>query len=257
MRYSLCADIMFVEIGKTGPIWPDTEGIIDAMKLAKSNDLSGIEMFDLMGRDLEKIRNASDEFGISIESCVSKGAVLLGNPEMTEALYDGFTETVQMAKEINCNKIIFNADNYAKDLSVSEVLEIMKSQLMKIVPVAEKNEITILVEPLTGGFFTSSKQAFDLIRAVESENVKLLYDVFHFQNIEGSITNTIKENVELIGDIHFAGSPMRGEITEGELNYAYILKQIKEYGYTGNICLEFFTFQDREEKVAVSAKQLF
>ncbi|MFV0466387.1 MAG: TIM barrel protein [Lachnospiraceae bacterium] len=256
MKYSMCADIMFVEIGKTGPIWPDTEGIIDAMKLARSNDLDGIEIFDLTDRDLEKIRKVSEELGITIESCVSKGAVLLGDPEMTEELYSGFVETLQMAKEINCSKIIFNADNYARELSSDEVLEIMKSQLRKIVPTAEKNEITILVEPLSGGFFTSSKQAFDLIRAVKSENVKLLYDVFHFQNIEGNITNTIKENVDLIGDIHFAGSPMRGEITEGELNYSFILKQIKEYGYTGNICLEFFTFQNREEKVAVSAKLL-
>ena len=49
---------------------------------------------------------------------------------------------------------------------------------------------------------------------------------------------------------------MRGEITVGELNYEFILNAIKESGYNGNICLEFFTFQNREEKVAVSAQLL-
>ena len=55
MKYSLCADIMFVAVGEKGPIWPDTDGIIEAMKLAKKNGLTGIEMFGLEGRDLERI----------------------------------------------------------------------------------------------------------------------------------------------------------------------------------------------------------
>ena len=98
MKYSLCADIMFVGVGEKGPVWPDTDGIIAAMKLAKENGLTGIEMFDLEGRDLARIAEASKELGIEIRACVSAGAPLLGDPEKTEELVALFKESVPKAK---------------------------------------------------------------------------------------------------------------------------------------------------------------
>ena len=256
MKYSLCADIMFVGVGEKGPVWPDTNGIIEAMKLAKENGLTGIEMFGLQGRDLERIAAASKELGIEVRACVSAGATLLGNPEKTEELVALFTESVEKAKQIGCNQLILNADEYAKELSEEEVMKAMEQALKKLVPIAEKEKVTVLVEPLTGGFFTSSKQAFGLIESVGSEHVKLLYDIFHFQNIEGKITETIKNNLKWIGDIHGAGAPMRAELTVGELDYRFILNTMKELGYDGNFCLEFFTFENREKKVKSSCMVL-
>lgn len=256
MKYSLCADIMFVAVGEKGPIWPDTDGIIEAMKLAKKNGLTGIEMFSMEGRDLERIAAASRELEIEIRACVSAGATLLGNPDKTEELVSLFEQSVSKAKQIGCSNLILNAEEYAKNLSADEVIKAMEDALKRLAVIAEKEDITILVEPVTGGFFTSSKQAFGLIEKVGSKNVKLLYDIFHFQNIEGQITETIKKNLNLIGDIHGAGAPMRAELTVGELDYTFILNTVKELGYEGNFCLEFFTFENRDMKVEASCKVL-
>ena len=181
---------------------------------------------------------------------------MLGNPEKTEELVALFKESVPKAKQIGCDKLILNAADYAKNLSEHEVLKAMEDALKKLAPIAEKEGVTVLVEPLTDGFFTSSKQAFGLIESVGSEHVKLLYDIFHFQNIEGKITETVKNNLKWIGDIHGAGAPMRAELTVGELDYRFILNTIKELGYDGNFCLEFFTFENREEKVKASCTVL-
>lgn len=256
MKYSLCADIMFVGVGENGPIWPDTDGIITAMNFAKDNGLSGIEMFSLEGRDLEKIAAKSKELDIEIRACVSGGATLLGDPEKTDELVAAFQESVPKAKSIGCKKLIFNADQYAKDITREEVLAAMKKQLELIAPTAEAEDVMVIVEPLTGGFFQTAEEAFGLIKSVGSKNVKLLYDIFHFQNIDGKITETIKNNLDLIGDIHGAGSPMRAELTVGELDYKFILNTLVELGYEDNFCLEFFTFQGREEKVAASCSIL-
>ncbi|MCF0134443.1 MAG: TIM barrel protein [Blautia sp.] len=252
MKYSLCADIMFVAVGEKGPIWPDTDGIVNAMQFAKDNGLTGIEMFGLEGRDLDLLAAKSKELGVEIRACVSKGAVLLGDPAKTEELVKAFAESVPMAKQANCNKLILNAECYDKNAAREAVLAAMEEQLKRIAEIAEKEEVMVLVEPLTGGFFRSSEEAFGLIRAVGSNHVKLLYDIFHFQNIEGKILDTLKNNLDLIGDIHGAGAPMRAELTVGELNYEFILNSLVEMGYEGNFCLEFFTFQNREEKVAAS-----
>lgn len=120
------ADIMFVGVGEKGPVWPDTDGIIEAMKLAKENGLTGIEMFDLQGRDLARIAEASKELGIEVRACVSAGAPLLGDPEKIEELVALFKESVPKAKQIGCDKLILNAADYAKNLSEQEVLKARK-----------------------------------------------------------------------------------------------------------------------------------
>ena len=53
MKYSLCADIMFVGVGEKGPVWPDTDGIIAAMKLAKENGLKyAVDIYPRYGSDV-------------------------------------------------------------------------------------------------------------------------------------------------------------------------------------------------------------
>ena len=61
MKYSMCADIMFVAPGEHGPLWPDANGLKAAMELAKENGLTAIEFFDFDGRDLDAIAAASKE----------------------------------------------------------------------------------------------------------------------------------------------------------------------------------------------------
>ena len=254
MKYSMVADIMFVAPGEHGPIWPDTDGVIEAMKLAKSNGLDGIEMFDWEGRDLDKLKAAADELGLEIVSFCAKNGKLWGDPSKIDEFATGFVESIPAAKTLNCKNLIISDDMHDRELSREEVHEGMVTALKRIVPIAEREDVVVLVEPLSGAFFKDSKEAFDIIKEVGSDNIKLLYDVFHFQLIEGNITNTIKENVDLIGHIHGAGAPMRCELTVGELNYSFILNAIKDTGYDKYFGLEFFTFADREKKVQVSAE---
>ncbi len=256
MTYSLCADIMFVGVGEHGPMWPDTEGILAALDLAKRNGLDGIELFSMRNRDLGKIREKADQLGLKIFSAVSDAAGYLGDPAKREDLVKSFQEEVVLAEELGCPQIVLNAEEYPKDLSREEVLKVMEDTLKELAKIADAKGIGILVEPLTGGFFQSAKEAFGLIEAVNEPNVKLIYDIFHFQNIEGKLSQSLKENLPLIGDIHGAGSPMRGPLTIGEVNYPFLLDTLKELGYEGNFCLEFFTFEGREEKVAASCSIL-
>jgi hydroxypyruvate isomerase len=101
------------------------------------------------------------------------------------------------------------------------------------------------VEPLNiavnhkGYYLYSSAEGFDIIRAVGSPNVKLLYDIYHQQVTEGNLIQTITENIELIGHFHVADVPGRHEPGTGEINYANVLKAIDETGYNGYVGLEY------------------
>lgn len=256
MKYSMCADIMFVAPGEHGPVWPDAEGLGKAMELAKANGLSAIEFFDFEGRDLDAVAKKSEETGVGVIAICQKNGKFWGTPDKIDLFVEGFKESVAAAKKLGTPNLIISDDFYPTDAPRETVHAAMVEGLKRLAPLAEEAGLTILVEPLSGKYFQGAKEAFDILKEVGSKNILLLYDIFHFQLIEGNITNTIKENVEWIGHIHGAGAPARCEITDGELNYSFLLNAIKETGYDRYFGLEFFTFTDREEKVRKSAELL-
>ena len=256
MKYSMCADIMFVAPGEHGLIWPDAQGIGKAMELAKENGLDAIEFFDFAGRDLKAIAAKSKETGVAIAAICQKDGKFWGCPDKIDTFVQGFKDSIDAARELGVTNLIISDDLYPTQLPREEVHAAMVKGLKELAPLAEEAGLTILAEPLSGKYFQGAKEAFDILKEVGSKNILLLYDCFHFQLIEGNITNTIKENIDWIGHIHGAGAPARCELTDGELDYGFVLKTIRETGYDRYFGLEFFTFTDREEKVRKSAALL-
>ena len=91
-----------------------------------------------------------------------------------------------------------------------------------------------------GYYLSSSEEAFSIVKEVDSENIKVLFDIYHQQITEGDIIRSICKNIDLIGHFHAAGNPGRHELDSGELNYPNIFRQIQESGYTGFMGLEYF-----------------
>src|SRR5262249_43456929 len=82
-------------------------------------------------------------------------------------------------------------------------------------------------------------------RAVGSPRVKLLYDIYHMQIMEGDIIRTIREHHGLFGHYHTAGNPGRHELNQSqELNYPAIMAAIAATGYDGYIGQEFVPLGD-------------
>jgi hydroxypyruvate isomerase len=80
----------------------------------------------------------------------------------------------------------------------------------------------------------------DVMKRVNSPRVKLLYDIYHLQIMEGDICRTIKDNLQWIGHFHTGGNPGRHEIDDTqELNYRFIAKTIADLGFTGYVAHEY------------------
>jgi hydroxypyruvate isomerase len=85
----------------------------------------------------------------------------------------------------------------------------------------------------------------EVMKRVNSPRVRLLYDIYHMQIMEGDIIRTIKENIQWIGHFHTAGNPGRHEIDESqELNYRPIAKAIVDSGFTGYLAHEYSPVND-------------
>jgi hydroxypyruvate isomerase len=85
----------------------------------------------------------------------------------------------------------------------------------------------------------TTRQALDFIAAVDRPNVRLQYDVFHMQRMEGNLVATLTEHMDAIGHIQVADAPGRGEPGTGEINYPFVLAAVEALGYDGWVGLEY------------------
>lgn len=123
--------------------------------------------------------------------------------------------------------------------------------LKKILPHAEKNRITLCVEVLNSRVDESMKghpdywldrvePALEICQAIGSERMKILFDIYHVQIMQGDVIRRYRQCREFVGHIHTAGNPGRGELDDQqEINYPPIMRAIAESGYKGFVGQEF------------------
>lgn len=123
--------------------------------------------------------------------------------------------------------------------------------LKQLMPLAEKHGVVLVMELLNSKVnhadYQCDKTAWgvELCKRLNSENFKLLYDIYHMQIDEGDVISTIKKNHNYIAHYHTAGVPGRNEIDETqELNYPAIMKAIASTGFKGFVAQEFIPKHD-------------
>lgn len=128
------------------------------------------------------------------------------------------------------------------DVGVENAVEALK----KIAGYAEQKKVTIVLEYLNSKvnhkdyMFDNTAWGAEVCKRVGSDRVKILYDIYHAQIMEGDVIRTIRENKDYIGHYHTGGNPGRNEIDETqELYYPAIMKAIAETGFTGYVAHEF------------------
>ena len=85
----------------------------------------------------------------------------------------------------------------------------------------------------------------DIVRRANSAHVKLLFDIYHVQIMNGDIIRRIRQYADLIAHVHTAGNPGRNELdAKQELNYPAILRTLLEVGYKGYVGQEFMPTRD-------------
>ena len=118
--------------------------------------------------------------------------------------------------------------------------------LKRLAPVAERHQVTLCVELLNSKVdhkdYQGDHTAFGsaVIQAVGSPRVKLLYDIYHMQIMEGDVIRTIRDHATEIGHYHTGGVPGRHELDgTQELNYRAIAQAIADTGFAGFVAHEF------------------
>ena len=159
-----------------------------------------------------------------------------------EAEFKATLETVlQYAEYTECKQVHILAGVVPEDEQVDAV-DVLVKNLEYAGRTLQKEGIRVLVENINmeNYMVQTPSQAAMIVRAVASKNVKLQYDIFHAQMLEGGITAFIENNLDIIGHIQIAGAPNRDEPDSlGELNWGYIMNLLDAHGFDGWIGAEY------------------
>jgi len=208
----------------------------------------GVEQLGWLGLDFERAKNTLDENGV-VSTAIVIQSETESNMKLTawghgmtwadsrQAFIDSFRESVKAAHAMNVPNIIATTGNERFDVSREEQFDICVQTLKELSKIAEAEGIMIVLEPLNvlvnhmGYYLVTTEEAVKMIKAVDSPNCKILFDIYHQQISEGNVIRNIKNNIDLIGHFHIADNPGRQQPGTGELNYTKIFEAIQETGY--------------------------
>ncbi len=185
----------------------------------------------------------------------------LTSPEHRDLWLAGLETTCKAANKMGVKKLITQV---GQDTGAERAFqhEAIVTTLKMAKPILDASGVTIMIEPLNlyvnhpGYYLWSSIEAFDIIREVDHPLVKVVYDIYHQQVMEGNIIPNVKNNLDCIAHLHSAGHPGRIELQFGENDYNVIFNAIDKMGYTGACGLEYGPTMDPVESLRI-AKQLY
>jgi len=222
--------------------FPDVD-FAAALRLIGELGFDAAETYNWKNLDLDAARHASEETGVELMSmCTSE--FRMTDPQFRGAWLAGLKESVLAANRAGVKRLITQVGpdtGAAREVQHESIV----TALMEARPILEDGGITIMVEPLNtyvnhpGYYLWSAMEGFEIVREVAHPLVKLVYDIYHQQVMEGNIIPNVTKNLDCIEHLHSAGHPGRIELQFGENDYQNIFAAIDKAGYRGACGLEY------------------
>ncbi len=239
MKYSLCIEAVLKDVD-----------FYDRIKIAADLGYDAVEFWDPVDKDIDKIARLSVQYNIPVAICCVKNAWndLFRMSQDPARVLKNVTESAKIAKDMGCPSLI-GLSGDVKGHAYDETPALI-GNLSRCAEVLEKEGVTLCMEALNsivnhkGYWLDSSFVGFNILKAVNSPNVRLLFDCYHMQIMEGNLVDNITDNIPRIGHFHSAGVPGRKEIMDSELSYPKVIRTIEGLGYDRYFGLEFFTSYD-------------
>lgn len=167
------------------------------------------------------------------------------NPARVEEFKASIDTTLDYAQALNCPKVHLMAGKIPADAPRAQWHDTLVANVARAAEALAPEGLTIVLEPINtrvdmpGYFYDRTDAVMAVIEEVARPNVKLLYDIYHMQIMEGDVARSIARLLPHIGHIQLADNPGRHEPGTGEINYDWLLPHIDALGYDGWIGCEY------------------
>jgi hydroxypyruvate isomerase len=226
----------------------------EAMATLVRHGYEAYEMFDWRNpQTLESFVAERKKYPQLTCACIiaNKGVEARGcglvNPREREGFLRELAASIEAARKVESKRLVVLTGNELGGMPRSEQMANAVSLLREAAPILERNGMTAVIEVLNtyvdhaGYFLYYVRDAAEMIDRVGSPNVKILFDIYHVQIMEGSLIENIRMNIDRIGHFHIGDVPGRHQPGSGEINYRNVFKSIYDLGerYQGYAALEY------------------
>ncbi len=242
VRLSVCIDMIMTDLP-----------FLERMERVKRLGYPAFEFWEWRNKDVDAIIRKKNELGLEIATIMGSGWKPLFTDEARKTFMSNIQASLAAAKRLGAKTLIVTTGNEDKQLSRAEQHAGYVAALKAVAPLAEFAQIPLVLEPLNtkvdhaGYYLETAKEGFEILDEVGSPAVKMLFDIYHHQIMEGNVIADITKNISKIAHFHVADVPGRHEPGTGEMNYANVFRAIAATGYQGFVGLEFKPSKDAEE----------
>ena len=231
---------------------------LDRFGKAAKNGFSAVEYmfpYDWPAEQLSELLKGNNQeqvlFNLPVDEWAAGVRGIACLPGREQEFQENVERAVAYAKVLQCPRLNCLVGLTPADVDPEKVQETLVNNLRFAADALAKENITLLVEALNsrdipGFYLVGSQASLDIIQAVDRDNIKFQYDIYHMQRMEGELINTVTTIMDRIGHIQLADNPGRHEPGTGEINFTNLFKAIDEAGYDGWIGCEYIPAGDTE-----------
>jgi hydroxypyruvate isomerase len=236
---------------------------VDRFRSAADAGFSAVEFWWPSGEDLGRVEAAIKDTGLQVAlfnfdagDMPGGDRGLLSDPGRQEEFRGNVPVALELARKVGCPRLNALVGLDLDGVDTAEQLDLARENVGWAADQAAEHDIDVMIEAVNtfenGPYLLSTtKAAAEFVEQVGRENVKLQYDAYHMQRMEGNVVATLRERIGNIGHIQVADSPDRGEPGSGELNYRFVFAALEELSYEGWVGLEYKpTTENTEESLA-------
>jgi hydroxypyruvate isomerase len=166
-------------------------------------------------------------------------------PDRTDEFREGVAEAIRYAGILGCNQVNCLSGLRSDDADEELLWQTLEDNVRWAARELEQVGIRLCLEAINsrvdmpGFMLDSSAKVVDLIRQVDSPNLRLQYDIYHMQIMEGDLIRTMEQLLPVIGHVQFADNPGRHQPGTGELNFPALFAALDRMGYDGWVSAEY------------------
>lgn len=253
MRLSACIEWQFGE---------DGTGLGDRVRAAHAAGLGLAEFHLWRDKDLDGLAGALDETGVALTGfCVDPRRSIV-DPAQHEEMLQAVADTLAAAKKLGSPPLIVASGFLRDGVSMEEHKAEAVKVLRRAADLAEEAGVTLVLEPLNdrvehpGMYLVDTTLALDIIEAVGSPGLRLLYDIYHSRVMGEDMTAVLGGRIHLVEHVQAADMPGRNEPGTGTIDWPQAIADLRALGYDGAIGLEYRPTLPPQESLAASRAAL-
>ena len=224
---------------------------VDRFDHAAKAGFAGVEFWWPSGEDLDQVETAITDAGVTVAlfnfdagDMPNGDRGLVSDPDRQQQFRDNVPVAIELARTVECPRLNALVGLELDGMDRGEQLALAADNVGWAADQAAGHGIEIMIEAVNtfenGPYLLSTTiAAVDFVERLGRANVKLQYDAYHMQRMEGNVVATLRDRIANIAHIQVADSPDRGEPGSGELNYRYIFAALAELPYDGWVGLEY------------------